>query len=67
MEADSLLPLPRFVFTAKGPLRLTHVGLHPKIPVAPPVELKAGESVELWWSIEDGKVRYEHAGSSRHR
>lgn len=64
---EEKVPPPRFVFTAKGPLRLTHVGIDAQIPVEPPVDLTAGEAVELWWVIEAGECRYEHAGSPRRR
>lgn len=35
------------------------------VPVRPPVELKKGETVELWWVVDAGEVRYEHAGSPK--
>lgn len=63
--SDLQLPPPKFTYTAKWPLTLTHVGLNPQVPVIPPVELKEGQSVELWWVIEAGELHYEHKGSPR--
>lgn len=60
---DDELPPPRFVYTARWPLTLTHVGLSLMVPVEPPAKLEAGESIELWWFIEAGELRYHHAGS----
>lgn len=63
--ADQKLPPPKFTYVAPWPLTLTHVGLDPGIPVDPPLELKGGQSVVLWWVMEAGKLRYCHAGSGR--
>jgi hypothetical protein len=66
--SDQELPPPKFVYTAPWPLTLTHVGQWPvQVPVEPPVELEAGQSVELWWFISAGELRYHHAGSPKQR
>lgn len=59
-------PPPRFTYTARKAMTLTHVEAQ-LVPVVPPVELREGQSVELWWVIEDGELHYEHAGSKRGR
>ncbi len=63
--SDEKLPRPKFVFTARWPQTLMHVGFRWLMRVEPPVKLAAGESVELWWYIADGSCRYRHAGSPR--
>lgn len=65
MDDNAKLPPPKFTYTARWPLTLTGIGLNPVVPVSPPVELKKGQSVTLWWVIEAGELRYEHAGSPR--
>ena len=62
---DEGLPPPKFVYTARWPLTLTHVGISLMVPVEPPVKLEAGQSVTLWWFIEAGELRYHHEGSPR--
>lgn len=56
------LPPPRFVYTAPFAMTLARVGLDPGIPVDPPVDLVAGQRVELWWVIAAGEIKYCHEG-----
>lgn len=65
LDDDAQLPPVKFVYRAPWPLTLTHIGINPQVPVVPPVKLKKGESVELWWVIEAAELHYEHAGSPR--
>jgi hypothetical protein len=60
---DEKLPPPRFIYTAPFDMTLTHVGALPGIPVDPPVKLEAGQSIEIWWVIVGGEIKYCHGGS----
>ena len=53
---------PRASYTARWPLTLTS---YSGVPVRPPVSLAAGETVELWWVVDAGEIRYEHGGSPK--
>jgi hypothetical protein len=53
---------PKATYTAPWPLTLQS---YSGVPVEPPVTLAEGETVELWWVIEAGELRYEHAGSPK--
>jgi hypothetical protein len=52
---------PKATFTARWPLTLKG---YSGVPVHPPVALKEGETVELWWVIEAGEIRYGARGES---
>lgn len=53
---------PRASYTAPWPLTLES---YSGVPVRPPVALKKGQTVELWWVVDAGEIRYEHAGSPK--
>lgn len=61
--SEPMLPPCKYVHTVTSAQMLTHVGTAPGIPVEPPVKLEAGESIEIWWYIKGGELKYHHSGS----